>query len=366
MMRRWVLGWWIVVLIGGVACAPPAPPAAVPPVTPPGPPIEQLRLFWVNSSTADDLWAIRIQAGLRETLTRYGYVPGSTLIFEAYHMDVGQYDVVAAAREAVPDVIAAIQAFGPDIVVVSGDEAAQLVIPNYPDTTLPFVFCGVMGDPEGYGLVRPNVTGVLNHPRPVETVAMARAFAEPPTRYLVLGDTSVSGRLLAQYVYSALHEVDTEGLAPELRLVAHWSDWQSVVSEEASNVDFILLLNFDTMSDEAGGYIAERAMMVWMLEHSPAPVFALSTQGVLNGAVGGLVIDGEQQGTAAAQRVIQIARGASPASIAIEPSGYRLLMNMAAARHWDLRIPVMLPLAAEIYRTLPGGIAPATAPGGSQ
>lgn len=356
MMRRGLVGLWLLVWAGWslVACRTPSATSTTPAATVVAP-HAPLRVFWVNSYAAGDVSATQVRAGIFETLVRQGYTPGETLTFEAYHLDVHQYATLEAARETLPQIIAAIQAFGPDIVVVSDDEAAQLVIPAYPDATLPFVFCGVTGDPADYDLLRPNVTGVRELPRPVETVALARAFVEPATRYLILGDASPTGEILAQYVSAALQADAAAADAPELHLTSAWPEWQALITEAPAALNFILLLNFDSVLDEDGNYMDERAIMTWLVEHSPLPVFALSKQGVLNGAVGGLVTCGEEQGKAAGQLIIQIAQGQSPSALPIaERAGYRLAMNLAAARHWDLRIPVMLPPAADVYKTLPG------------
>ncbi len=345
---------WMLLLAVLVACQ--SAPQAVAPTAPPTPPAPgKLRLFWVDSYAETDIWSQQVRTGFLETLARNGYsTVNGKLEMRVFSMDVrravSNEDLTAAALH----VSELIQDFGPDMVVVAGDEATRAVIAYYPDRTMPFVFCGFVGNPAMYGLDLPNVTGVLEQLHPVQTVAIAYAFIKGTHQYMVLSDASMSGRARALAVYTDLGKSEYGATMATLEIVETWADWQTLVLEAGQKVDFIVLAGYQGIVDATGVLVDEQEVMRWMLQNSPVPVFALSNLAIVNGAVGGLVAYGYEEGVAVAERVLLLANGTPPADIAIAgPTRNLLAINLAAVRHWNLRVPITFPLAARIYRTLP-------------
>lgn len=353
-MRRWRL-WGLIVALSFVAACQPVQNVALPTPAPSAPARDTLRLFWVNSYTEDDFWSQQVRTGILETLARGGYASvDDTLEMETFHMGMRQVSVIDDVRPAALQAIERLADFQPDIVIVSGDEATRTIIPLYFDPTLPFVFCGFSGDLNQYGLDLLNVTGVVEALHPVQTVAMAYAFVEDAQQYMVLGDGSVSGKARALSAYSALGQSQYGASTPLFRMVETWSRWQTTVLEDASQVDFILLASYQGIVDDSGQLIDEQEVMTWMLDNSPVPVFALSNIAIINGAVGGLVSYGYEEGVSVGEVVIRLAAGEMPADIPIRgPARNLLAVNLAATRRWNLRIPITFPLAARIYSTLP-------------
>jgi two-component system cell cycle sensor histidine kinase/response regulator CckA len=354
MMKRWRL-WGLIVVLSFVAACQPVQNVALPTPAPSAPARDKLRLFWVNSYTEDDFWSQQMRAGILETLARGGYTSvDDTLEMETFHMGMRPVSVIDDVRPAALQAVERLGDFQPNIVIVSGDEATRTIIPLYFDPTLPFVFCGVSSDLSLYGLDLLNVTGVLEALHPVQTVAMAYAFVEDAQQYMVLGDGSVSGKSRALSAYSALGKSEYGTPAPLFRMAATWSRWQTTVLEDASEVDFILLASHQGVVDDAGRLINEQEVITWMLDNSPVPVFALSNVAIINGAVGGLVSYGYEEGVSVGEIVSRLAAGESPVDIEIRgPARSLLAVNMAAAHRWNLRIPITFPLAARIYSTLP-------------
>lgn len=352
MKRRLRVWGWIIILSLLVACSP--TPAATPLPTP-VPARGRLRLFMVNSYGEDDFWSQQVRTGILETLARGGYTSvDGTLEMETFYMDVRQ---VSAIYEATPAALRAIEqlaAFEPDIVVVSGDEATRTIIPLYFDPTLPFVFCGVNSARSLEGVDYTHVTGVLESQHPVQTVALAYALVEGAQQYMVLGDGSISGKARALSAYGALVQSEYGTPAPRFRMAPTWAQWQKTVLEDALEVDFILLASHQGVTDAAGRLIDEKEVITWMLENSPVPVFALTNIAIINGAVGGLVSYGYEEGVSVGEVVLRLAAGERPANIPIRgPERNLLAINLAATRHWNLRIPITFPIAARIYGTLP-------------
>lgn len=370
-----VLGMTVVIACLVVACD--AIPHSPTPTLPASPFRQTLRLFWVNSYNADDLSFQKLQASALATLSEAGYsVDAGTLEMDVFHLDAARF-LALSNMEPIADVaIARIQAFNPEVVLVSGDAAALSVIPRYPDLNQPFVFCDVVGDPNVPGLRRPAVTGVLANPHPMRTIAMAQAFLSetsegestaPETtdaldRFLILSDPSIAGQGVLASIYEILREIEKEsGLEPTVQIVTDWTEWQATAASASETYDFILLLGHKSVRDVDGTPVPSEEVMAWMVENVSIPIFSLFNEAVVNGAVGGLVTSEEDQGEAVAQMVVRIARGAHPSSISERLSSRNLLaINLAAARRWSLSIPIAFPLAGRVYRELPSAetIAP--------
>ncbi|MEJ5309516.1 MAG: hypothetical protein WHX52_07065 [Anaerolineae bacterium] len=351
-MKRRVRGLGLILLLSLLfACSP--PPTATP-LSTSVPARDRLRLFLVNSYGEDDFWAQQVRTGILETLARGGYASvDGTLEMETFYMDVRQVSAIDQATPAALRAVERLVEFEPDIVIVSGDEATRTIIPLYFDPTLPFIFCGVSNTRSLEGVEHAHVTGILESLHPVQTVALAYALVEGAQQYMVLGDGSISGRSRALSAYGALLQSEYGTPAPRFRMAPTWAQWQKTVLEDAREVDFILLASHQGVTDAAGRLIDEKEVITWMLENSPVPVFALTNIAIINGAVGGLVSYGYEEGVAVAEVVLRLAAGERPADIPIhQPARNLLAINLAAARHWNLRIPITFPIAARIYGTL--------------
>ena len=364
------MGGMIVCLI--VACT--AVPLSPTPTLPVVPFRKTLRLFWVNSYDADDLGSQKLRVSALTRLSEAGYsVEAGTLEMDVYHMDTARFLSLSQMAPVADVAVARIQAFNPDVVLVSGDAATLSVIPRYPDLNKPFVFCDMIGDPDVPGLRRPAVTGVLANPHPLRTIAMARTFlseswnGEPTAaemggeatntvdRFLVLSDASIAGQSALASTYQALREIEKrDGPTPTVEIISDWAEWQEIAAAADQTYDFILLLGHRSVQDPEGDVVPTDELMAWMVENVSIPIFSLFNEAVVNGAVGGLVTSEEDQGEAVAQMVVRIAQGAHPSSISERLTSKNLLaINLAAARRWNLPIPIAFPLAGRVYRELP-------------
>lgn len=336
----------------------------------------KLRLFWVNSYAPDDPWSREIQMGIWEELANVG-ISENNLIWGAFHLDVMRYanlcddepgvspsvedllesDPIIAVADAA---IAAIVEFQPDIVIVSDDEAALTVIPRYPDPNMRFVYCGVNGDPEVYNLVRPSVIGVVEEMRPLQTIEMARAFMPEAKTFLLLSDMSYTSQVSIEAIQRELQEtsLQEDGMPVQadvlIRSTGQWEQWQEVVHTDGLKADCIVLIGYPVLENQDGERLTGEEVMAWMLLNTPVPVFALSDLAVIDGAIGGLVVSGYNQGAMAVERILRIIQGTHPSAVSPYVTGHNLLsMNLAAARFWNLQIPITFPIAARVYEDLP-------------
>jgi len=310
---------WALALAGALlaACGPAAPTAPQVNVTSaptlqstaePGT-LPPLRLSLVDSYSGSDMKSQQMRTGVLETLRAYGYgedAAGSLTLQElSMGLDVEQ-DPEAVA-EITQRTIVDILAFTPDVVLLLNEEAAFEVITAYPDLNQPFVFCGLQGDIKAYGLNRPNVTGVLEESKPLQTVRMATSLVRDAQYYMVLSDRTRSGMDSAYAAYREILTDEDLDVTGTLRLTNNWQIWQQYVLKEAAKMDFILLVQTNGLRDPEAGVISSDAALRWTLENSPVPVFSLSLEPVRDGAVGGLTLSGYEEGASAAELVGRIA-----------------------------------------------------------
>ena len=330
-----------------------------PPITP-TPTIESValerpwRIFLLRSYGEDHLASNRMRSGILEALARGGYsTPADTLELAEMALDLSPA-VEEVPPELITAAIEAISEFEPDLVMVLDDEAARSVIPIYPDSTLPFVFTGLDGTPDQYALALPNVTGVLEHPYPEKTIQIAQRMGRQRD-LLILGDQSLPVGSNAEALAAQLEASEELDLRQVItRETDDWEEWQLLVLEEASNMDFILLLRYQTLETDWGGQISEQSVLNWTLKNSPIPVFGLWLQTVQNGAVGGLVISTYAQGQLAGEMALEIAAGRSPAGIPVSrPQNNILAINAGAADYWNMKIPLEFLITARIERQFP-------------
>lgn len=329
-----------------------------------------LRVFWVNSHTLDQTWSLQMRIGILDALNRAGYkYSDDSLVWNIYNLGVthvmASSDLVPSAERA----IAAIQNFEPDVVIISDDEAAEVIVPRYPDPEMKFVLTGVHPEIGRRGLLRDNVIAVVEEVYPEQTVTMAQTLlASEQGTYLIIGDNSTTGQVYARRAYDALlrFQYEHNGPPPVLGIAGDWDAWKELVLGASEDVDFILIANYmplpgvpDTPAaliprepGDPATFVSEADMMRWTLGYAPVPVFALTGPPVAYGAVGGLVTNGYEQGYLAGEMAVQfVVEGAPDEPLVVAPN--RLTLNAAAARYWELPIPILFPIAAEVHEYLP-------------
>lgn len=356
--RRWF--WRLAGVLALTLLAACVPSSGLPTPLQPATPMPQsagpLRLFIVSGEDVSEIWAGQIRTGIVETLAREGdYRIGETLTLGEYRLqlDAGTADSGAEYSASVAEVIALIQDFDADVVITVGSQATVQVILAYPDPEQRFVFCGFSGNVLSSGLSRPNVTGVLEIPYPVQTARLAVHLVPDSLKFMVLGDRSSTDAVATESIFDTLLKDPPYPAQPTLRQTDDWAEWQAFVTE-AGAMDFVILGKYDHVRDASGMLIPQTEVLRWTLLHSEAPVFGLWRDTVSGGAVGGLVLSGEEQGVAAAQLALQIVRGIDPALLLpVRPGRNTLAINLAAANHWQLLASFELLVTASF-----GGVFP--------
>lgn len=140
------------------ACQPPPPPVENAPVT------DQTtaatyggkRVFYVDSYHIGYEWSDGIEAGFRQALD------GTGIMIEAFHLDTKRNTSPEFCEQAGVEAAAALEAFNPDVVVATDDNAQKcVVVPFLKDKAIPVIYLGVNWDASSYNYSTDQITGMV-------------------------------------------------------------------------------------------------------------------------------------------------------------------------------------------------------------
>jgi len=321
------------------------------------------RIVIVSSYHREYLWSQDTAAGVNAGLLEAGWldseeqearfaredeVESSRAVIAKLWMDTKRANSRAQIAQAVAKVVARIDAFGPDLLLLGDDNATRYIAGNYLDTRLPVVFWGVNGSPTKYDLIdsmdRPghNVTGVYQAGYLKEGVQWLRKLLPGINRMAVLSDDSPTGRAKAK----DLQRLVRDGELP-VHLVAtvvtnSLQTWQARAMDLAQQVDAFFVLNHNTLKDEQGNSVDQLEVGAWYLNNVRKPDLGHERQFVVEGVLCAVDDSGFKQGHEAVRMARRILDGGEdPAAMAVyAPSRGEFVVNLERARMLGLEMLV--------------------------
>lgn len=313
------------------------------------------RVVIVSSYHREYLWsqdtAAGVNAGLLEAgwldseqqaarLAREDEVESSRARIVKLWMDTKRANSRAEIARAVARVVAHIDAFRPDLLLLGDDNATRFIAGNYLDTRLPVVFWGVNGSPAKYDLIdsieRPghNVTGVYQAGYLKEGVEWLRKLLPDVNRMAVLSDDSPTGRAKAKELERLARDGDLPVHLVATVVTNSLATWQARALELAPQVDAFFVLNHNTLKDEHGRAVDQLEAGEWYLNNVRKPDIGHERQFVVEGMLCAVDDSGFKQG----QEAVRMARrildgGEDPASMAVyAPPRGDFVVNLERAR----------------------------------
>jgi ABC-type uncharacterized transport system substrate-binding protein len=258
------------------------------------------KVLFVNSYHEGYEWSDGVEHGAKSVLGPAGV----TLKF--VRMDTKRHQEDAFRKAAGEKAKAEIEAFKPDLVILSDDPAVKFLLqPFYKDAAIPFVFCGVNWDASKYGLPYKNATGMLEVALVKELIGSMKEYAKGP-RVGFLTVDSETERIEGPYYTKAL------GLSfAKERYVKTMAEWKEAFTAMQGEVDMLFLGNYAGITD-------------WKEEEAAA--FALANSKVVSGSIYdfmapfamiGFTKVAEEQGIWAAKSGLDILKGTAPSAIPI-------------------------------------------------
>ncbi len=258
------------------------------------------KVLFINSYHEGYAWSDGEERGARVVLEPAG------VKLQYLRMDVKRHQGDSAfAKAAGQKAKAEIEAFKPDVVILSDDPAVQeVLVPFYKSSTLPFVFCGVNWDATRYGLGK-NVTGMLEVSLVKELMAGLKEYAKGG-RIGFLTVDSETERIEGPYYKKSL------GLAfTSERYVKTAAEWKDAFQKMQGEVDMVLIGNFAGIND-------------W--NEADAAAFAMANSRIPSGSIYDFMMPyvmlgytkiSDEQGAFAGTAALEILKGAAPSSIPV-------------------------------------------------
>jgi ABC-type uncharacterized transport system substrate-binding protein len=272
-------------------------------VAPPSSHAASKRVFYVNSYHEGYPPSDEAMGAIREILKSAGIETRVDFLDAKRSPDEG------GLAERGLRIAAEIEAFRPNLVIVSDDDAVKyVVVPRFRAGPLPVVFCGVNWSADQYRLDPSRATGMLEVVPVEEAIRELRAAFPGARRLRVLSEDSVSersNRELLDPKYRAL------GLEPSYSLVGNFEAWKNEFLRAQREADLIYL----PTNGAIRGWEAQAARG-WVRTHIAKPVFTCDDF-MMPYAAFGLTKVAREQGEWAAKTALRILGGARPADIPI-------------------------------------------------
>lgn len=239
---------------------------------------------------------------------------------------------------------AACAELAPDVVVLMDDNAVRYLGERMSSAGLPVVFMGVNGNPRKYFPSRripANVSGVLERALVLRFMnALGEILSYTPRRVLLLMDESQTSEAMIETSMGGRREMVVSGIGITTFQTASFSAWREYARGiTRDNFDAVILGSCGALKDDDGRQVPLDDVSGWTSRAVRAPVFGLWDIVVGKGrAVGGLLVDGRDQGRVAA-RVVNgyLSSGSMP------PIGYTNRAAMVFSRHelerWGIELP---------------------------
>lgn len=270
---------------------------------------------------------------------------GEGIEIDKFYMDTKRRTSQEWMLKVAEDAVKKIGEFLPDLVIVFDDNACRLVAMRYTGKTLPFVFCGMNGDPEDYGFPAENVTGVVERQHIKETLELLKLLVPNVKKAAIITDNSPTSTAFMNRVKETALSVEILEFATN-----DFNAWKEKVKDLQTKVDAIGLFTYHTIK-EGGSEVSMPAedVLRWTLENNKLPEFTFLDFAVRNGALCGVTQSGYEQGKAAAEIAIKILDGTNPKDIPIESlERGNPIVNKRRAEELNVRIPEDMPKEVEI------------------
>jgi hypothetical protein len=280
------------------------------------------RVLYIDSYHQGFPWSDGITEAVQSVMA------GQDVTLKIIRLDTKNHPDEAYKKQVALKAKATIEAFRPDVVIASDDNASKyIIVPYYKDARLPFVFCGVNYTAEPYGFPFSNVTGMVELPPAIKLIYSLKHFSRI-TKVGYLAADTLTERKDGQFTKRDVREDFVE------RYVSTFSQWQREFIKLQDEVDALIIGNNGGIKgwddDEATRFAEQNTRIVTgcLLDWIAPYAFLGATRSAT------------EQGTYAAQTALEILNGTPPSSIPIRGNVQaNIIINMKIAKKLNKKIP---------------------------
>ncbi len=235
----------------------------------------------------------------------------------------------------------------PDYVILGDDNALKYLGERFAKTETPVVFLGINGDPNLYfknRVLPKNITGVLERPFVAENLVTVQKILPELKRVLILFDHGHTSKASIQEFIKQIASVDKKELKLkyEIKLIAKEEEWKQIIkSAKSAGFGAIFLSTHHTIVNKRGRHVPSETLLRWTNKNTEIPLFAFWNVTVGKGrATGGVLLDGYEQGIAAAG-LLQNIISPSDNNIATDQAG-KIQYSRSELKRWNITLPLSL------------------------
>lgn len=244
------------------------------------------------------------------------------------------------------------QALKPDGVLAVDDNAQSMFVLPYlkRKVTLPVIFCGVNAPPDEYGYPAVNVSGILERPHTVETIAFAKQLVPDLQTFAFLGrDNETSKGILKQI------QAQTDSLPLSLvavRLPKTLPEALRMAKDLRSRSDALYIVNLRGLADEQGNPLAKEEIIPEILKAFGKPTMTDIGRDVRLGVMCALAASGKEQGVLAADMLLKAMAGTPFQNLpVIQTKKGKAMVNITVLKQLNIQPLPHLLKGAELVRT---------------
>ncbi|MFH2137648.1 MAG: ABC transporter substrate binding protein [Candidatus Omnitrophota bacterium] len=290
------------------------------------------KILLVHSYHAEYPWVASITRGVMEA------VKDSPVAVEIFYMDTKRQTTQEWKAKSGKLAIEKIEQWQPDVVICADDNAQIFVTQKYAGKEKPqFVFCGVNGEPADYGLLVPNVTGIVERPHFNESLDYLKIIIPNIRKAAVISDDGPTSIGAMDFIGRANPEIKIL----DYHLIGSFDVWKQRIIQYNVDADVLCVYMYHTVKDKgAEQSLLPKDVMVWTRINCMIPTIGFFDFAIEDGLLCGVVESGEEHGWEAANMALQILNGTSPGTLPIKTAQKGLKMvNLKTAKHLGISIP---------------------------
>lgn len=273
------------------------------------------KVVYVNSYHEGYPWSDGIEKGL------HNIFDGTGVELKIIRLDTKQHPEEEFGKEAGKKAMQEIEAFKPDVVIASDDNAQKfLVVPYLKGTDIPVVFNGVNWDGSAYGYPGGNITGVIEVELPDQLIELLKGYAKGERLGYITIDTETERKVVDIY-----NQRFFDG-----QMTPYWvktqDEFKAAFVTAQEEVDILM------MGNNAGSDKWDEAQMTeYIVKNTVVPTGSINDW-MAPYSLLTLAKSSEEQGELGAQAALQILAGTPPAQVPVtENKKGQIIVNLELA-----------------------------------
>ncbi|MBF0259392.1 MAG: sugar ABC transporter [Desulfamplus sp.] len=239
------------------------------------------------------------------------------------------------------------QQLNPSLVILGDDAALKFLGPRFAETTTPVVYLGINNNPRNYFKdmehLPKNITGVLERPLLLRSIANIKEIISGMKSILVLFDNDTTAEVVKQEVFhNKTSMLNVMGINVELKMIGDYKTWQETVLSLKGKYDACVVGLYHTLKDSNNKPVNSEEVITWTSQNIGIPNFAFWDFAVgSDKTIGGFIIYGKDMGMQAADLVVQILEIGTPIEN-LHPKFSdkgQFLFSRSQLKKWNITLP---------------------------